>query len=68
MIVPELYERMRVDAVESSNIWDDLDWASGFCDQASDAEGGFLPWSALPESIQAKLYERLTPWLARYDT
>ena len=37
MTVPELYERMRVDALESSNTWDDLDWASGFCDQAVDA-------------------------------
>ena len=26
MTVPELYERMRVDAIESSNTWDDLDW------------------------------------------
>jgi hypothetical protein len=71
MTVPELYELMRVDAIESSNAWDDLDWASGFHafeDQALDAEGEFLPWSALPESIQVKLHERLTPWLTRYDT
>jgi hypothetical protein len=67
MTIPELYERMRVDAVESSNIWDDLDWASGFCDQALDAEGEFLLWSELPESIQVKLHERLTSWLIRYE-
>ena len=47
-----------------------LDWASGFHafeDQALDAEGEFLSWSALPESIQVKLRERLTPWLTRYE-
>jgi hypothetical protein len=64
--IQELYEEMRIDARDQANVWDDLDYASGFCDQALDGDGQFLSWHSLPEAVQTKIYERLQPWLDRH--
>jgi hypothetical protein len=67
MTIQELYEKMRVEARTVGNTWDDLDYASGFCDEARQSNGEFLPWEVLPKLIQITFTERLAPWLGRYD-
>ena len=51
MTIQDVYEQMRIEAITCSNTWDDLDYASGFCDDASDVGGEFLPWDQLSELL-----------------
>lgn len=65
MTIEELYEKMRVDAEKNSNIWDDLDYASGFDDDVMNCDGEFLQWALLSDSQRVTFTEKLAPWLAR---
>ena len=65
MTIQDVYEQMRIEARTCSNTWDDLDYASGFCDDASDVGGEFLPWDQLSELLLITFTQRLQPWLAR---
>ena len=65
MTVQEVYEELREGSKKSAYEWDDLDYASDFCDDASDACGNFLPWHELPAALQAVFTERLAPWVER---
>jgi hypothetical protein len=67
MTTQELYEKMRVTARQDSNSWDDLDFCTGFDDNASDADGEFFLWSELSENTRAIFSQRSQPWLSRYE-
>ena len=63
MTIEDLYEQMRIDAEKNSNVWDDLDYASGFDDDATNCDGEFLQWALLSDLQRATFTEKLVPWL-----
>jgi hypothetical protein len=65
----EVYDELRIEARDNSNHWDDLDYLTGFSnDEAvNDEEGEFVPWDALPETVQTEVTKRCEAgkWLER---